>query len=131
MALMDVRRDRPMGLAAVCRARFAAGMAWATAGRPTRKRSRLSVQCSLGGIELVFQPLDLLAHAVTFATITVPVSFRLVPFTTRPLILPLASLQLGDQLLARGGAPVRLHALVMPEPDWKYKGSWWRSSVRT
>ena len=43
-------------------------------------------------------------HAVTFATITVPVSFRLVPFTMQPLILSLASLQLGDQLLARGGA---------------------------
>jgi hypothetical protein len=79
------------------------------------------VQCSLGGIEVVFQALDLLAHAVTFATIPVPVSFRPVPFTTQPLILPLAPLQLGDQLLARSGAPVRLHAPVMPEPDWKYK----------
>ena len=93
MALMDVRRDRPMGFAAVRRAGFAAGTAWVTTGCPTRKRSRLSVQCSLGGIELVFQALDLLAHAVTLAT--------------QPPILPLAPLQLGDQLLARSGAPAR------------------------
>ena len=39
----------------------------------------------------------------------------------KTLVFTLLAFQFGDQFFARGCAPARLHALVMPRPDRKYK----------
>jgi hypothetical protein len=52
---------------------------------------------------------------------------RVVPLATQPFNLSALSFELPDQVLARHGPPARLHALVMPEPDPKYKRNLARS----
>ena len=62
-------------------------------------------------VQLVFEPVDLLPHALAILTMTVPLVFQLAP---QPLVFARLSFQFGDQFFARGRAPARLHALVMP-----------------
>ena len=88
------------------------------------------MQGPAGGVQLVFEPFDLLAQPVAFTTISIP--FLLCPFAlaTQPFILALLSFELGDQILAGCGAPARSHALVMPwfNAEYKRKLRRWRRS---
>jgi len=121
MAFVNLRRDRPMGLPAVAGASLSARPAGPPTRGAARERRGLSVQRAPRIIELVFEPVDLLAQPVAFAPIAVPVAFRLFAFASQTLVLTLSPFQFGDQILARGRAPARVHGFVMPRVDRKYK----------
>jgi hypothetical protein len=70
-------------------------------------------------VQLVFEPIDFLPQTIAFLLMTLLLAFKL---ASEPFVLPLLAFQFGDQLVARGRAPARLHTLVMPRRDRKYKG---------
>jgi len=107
MSFMDRRWDRPMRLLSVGGASPAARPAWPPPWRAAGERRGLSVQRTTRIIQLVFETIDLLAEAVTFLAI----SITLAPQT---LLFSLLPFEFGNQLVTRGRAPERLHALVMP-----------------
>jgi hypothetical protein len=81
----------------------------------------LSVQRPTSRIQFVFEPIDLLAQAITFTPVSHALPLGSVAFAPQTLILALLPFNLCDQLLARRGAPTRSHTLVMPRVDRKYK----------
>jgi hypothetical protein len=87
-----------------------------------------------GDVECIFQPVDLASQPIPFLPQPVPraaqlldVSLGLLPFTSQLLDFALLPFKLGDQVVTRGGAPARSHALVMPAFELQYKGKAWRS----
>jgi hypothetical protein len=74
-----------------------------------------------GAIEFVAQPLDLLTQLVTLVPIPIPIAIGPRLLAAQALDLALLPLELGDQLVARCGAPVRLHRSVMPRRATEYK----------
>lgn len=111
MAFVDVGRDRSAGLLTIRGAGLAARPVWPTTWCAPRERGRLSMQRSPRIVQLVFESADLLSQALPFLTMAVSLAFQ-VP--SQALVFALLPFQFGDQLLARGRAPARLHALVMP-----------------
>jgi hypothetical protein len=121
MALVDVRGDCAMGFPAVGATRSSA---WSTGGAhrcPSRERRGLPVHLPTGVVELVFELVDLLAEGIPLLPIPVPIAVGAFVLTPQPLDLALFSLELGDQVVTRRGAPSRIHAPVMPRSSTKYK----------
>lgn len=90
---------------------------------------------ALGGLECVFEAIDLVSQPIALSTQLVPLTAETIaltldvgplpipfgPLSAQPFNLALLPLQLGDQVVARRGAPARSHALVMPRLVRKYK----------
>jgi hypothetical protein len=72
-------------------------------------------------IQFIFEVANLFPQPVAFTAIAVPLAFDFLALTAQAFVLALSPFQFGDQFFARGRAPARLHALVMPRLDWKYK----------
>ena len=121
VGLIDVGRRHAMRLASIGRAGFSAGAARRPLRQSARKRCGLAVQGPAGRVQLVFEPFDLLAQLVAFTTVPITLLLRPFALAAQPFILALLPFELGDQVLARCGAPARSHALVMPRFDGKYK----------
>jgi hypothetical protein len=116
--LIDMGRDRAMRLAAIGATGFAA---WPTRGA-ARERRGLSERRAPRQIEVVFEPLDLLAQRVAFLTISIPILIRPLMLATEPFNLALLPLEFLEQLVARGGAPLRSqHTVLMPRSREEYK----------
>jgi hypothetical protein len=122
ISLVDVSRDAAMRLAAI----GATGLA----ARPTRRAARVTARERRGlpkrraprQIEVIFEPLDLLAQRIAFLTIPIPILIRAFVLASEPLDFALLSLQLLDQLVARRRAPFGPeHVSVMPRFGREYK----------
>jgi hypothetical protein len=74
-------------------------------------------------VEIVFEPVDLLAQLVAVASIPVTIAIRPLMLPSQPIILALQALKLGDRFLARGCLPARVHVPVNGtfENLYKYK----------
>jgi hypothetical protein len=95
----------------------------------------LAIHLAAGVVEVIFELLDLPAEPVAVVAVAIPVAIGSFVLASQPLdlvLLPLElgdqrralallSLQLRDQVLARGGQPASLHATVMPRLSTKYK----------
>jgi hypothetical protein len=101
MSFIDMRGDGAVGRSAIRRTRFGA---WPTAGRAAREWRRLPMHRPTRVIQVVFEAVDLLPQPLAFLTMAVSLAF-----------------QFGDQFFTRGRTPARLHALVMPRLEQKYK----------
>jgi hypothetical protein len=124
--------ERAMRLAPVRDSRFAPGTARRPPRRAPRERRGLVMPRASGLVEVVFEPIDLLAQLVAVSTIPVAVPIRalvLAPqaldLTTLTLDLALLPREFVNQLVACRGSPSREHASVMPRLKnlYKYKCS--------
>ena len=120
VVLIDVRRRRAMRFASVRRAGFVSRATRWPSRDAVRERRGLPVQSALRFVEVVFDPVDLLAQLVAVASIpiAIPISaLVLAPqsldFTALAVELAFLPFELVDQLLAGRRAPSRLHAPVM------------------
>ena len=119
--LVDVRRRRAMRLASI---RGTGLPAWAPR-RPARgatgKGRGLSMQRATRLIEVVLEPVDLVAQLIAVASVPIAIPIRAFVLPTQPLVLALQSLEFGDQFLAGGCVPSRVHAPVMARSPNLYK----------
>jgi hypothetical protein len=85
------------------------------------RTSRLGDAVVGGLVEVVFEPIDLLAELVAVAPISIPIALHTLMLASQPLVLALQSLEFGDQFLAGGRVPSRVHAPVMTRLENRYK----------
>ena len=71
-----------------------------------------------GVIQLAFEPVDFLPQVLAFLSMAIALVLQVAP---QALVFAFLSFEFGDQFFARGRAPARLHAQVMPWTDRKYK----------
>lgn len=132
---VNMRGERTVGFAAVRTTRSPAGSSRMTCRSAARERRRLAVHLATRVVELIFEPVDLLAKCVPLLPIAIPVLIRSLVLAPQPIDLALAPLelgdqglalallplQLGDQVIARCGPPACQHAPVMPRLLTAYK----------
>jgi hypothetical protein len=107
-----------MRLPTICGTWLSARPAWSATRRAARQRRRLSVQRSPCIIQFVFEPVDLLPQPVAFLTAAITLAVQL---AAQALVFPLLAFEFGDEFVARGRAPARVHAPVMPRLEQMYK----------
>jgi hypothetical protein len=118
IVLLYVGRDGSMRLPTIRSTRLPPWPVWSATRRAARERRRLSVQRAPRIIQFVFEPVNLLPKAPAFLAAAITLAFQL---ALQALVFALLAFEFGYQCLARCRAPARLHALVMPRPDRKYK----------
>jgi len=123
MPLIHVRRRSAMCLAFIRRARFAAGSSGLAARGAARERCGLPMQRTSRFVEVILEPIDLLAKRVALPPIAITVSIRALMLAPQSLNLALLPLDLLNQVLAGRRAPSRMHAPVMArlKNSYKYK----------
>jgi hypothetical protein len=128
VGLVDARGNRAMRPTPIREASPPTGPPRPTPGQAARERRGLTMGGPSRRIQFVFEPLDLLAQRVPFATVpiarmsgSVLVATEAFDFALLPRDLLLLPLELGDQFLARRRAPPRSHAAVIASCGAKYK----------
>jgi hypothetical protein len=120
--LVNVDRDGAMRLAAVAASRFPSRPAGRPARGAARERRGLPECRAPREVEVVFEPLDLLAQRVAFLSISIPILIRPLMLASQPFDLALLPLELLEQFVPRRGAPLDTqHALLMPCSGEEYK----------
>ena len=113
VVLVDACRRWSMRLPSVRRARLAArSTRWPTR-RPAREGRRLPMERAARLVEIVLEPVDFLAQLIAVAAVPIAIPIGPLVLSPQALILSLQSLEFGDQFLASGRVPSRVHAPVM------------------
>jgi hypothetical protein len=94
------------------------------------------MQRALGGVQFLFEPVNLASQPIAFLPKPIPLAPQLlhiagdlVALTPQPLVVAFLPFDLGDEVVTSIRAPARVHALVMPRFDREYKRKLRRSDV--
>jgi hypothetical protein len=119
--LVDVCGDRPMRASTIGRPGLPAGTPRRTPRETARERRRLAMQLTPCLVEIVFEPINLFPQLIAIPAIAIAIPIRALMLAPQPLVLALQPLEFGDQFLAGGGVPSRVHAPVMARLKNLYK----------
>ena len=81
----------------------------------------MAMQRAARFVEVVFEPIDLVAQLIAVASVPIAIAIRTLVLAPQTLVLALQSLEFGDQFLAGGRVPSRVHVLVMARSRNLYK----------